>query len=192
MSKIVVFEGFPGCGKTSLINLLALKSNMAKVPEILDQGNLWKNARESEDQNFFWFNDVAKMRLAKRSINRITLVDRGYASTMAYNYAKSIFEDDKKYLDILGKYYKDIVDKNLVANTYIYLKLPISKTFERKGRTVKKGDPWRDPSYLKEIEMFYDMFFKEIEKDAQIFEFNSLLSLDNLYIDVKQALETIS
>ena len=179
MSKAVVFEGLPGCGKTSLVNLLAPKLNATKIPEILDQGELWRGARETEDQDFFWLNDVSKMRLAKSSMG-IALVDRGYASTLAYNYARTAIDNTDVYRKILDKYYKDIVKSNLTADLYVYIDIPVEHAFARKDREIERGNPWKDPAYLKEISAFYEMFFAEIEGNTPIARYSYTLPLEQI------------
>ncbi|MBU4502363.1 MAG: deoxynucleoside kinase [Nanoarchaeota archaeon] len=179
MSEAVVFEGLPGCGKTSLINLLASELNVTKIPEILDQGKLWGEAKETENQDFFWLNDVSKMRLAKNS-TEVALVDRGYASTLAYNYARTAIDKTNDYQRMLDKYYEDIVENNLTADLYIYVDTPIESAFVRKDRKVEKGNPWRDPTYLKGIITFYEMFFTEMERCTPTIRLGRTLSLEQL------------
>ncbi|MBU1043891.1 MAG: ATP-binding protein [Candidatus Omnitrophica bacterium] len=171
MSKAIVLEGLPGCGKTSLINLLSSNKEISIVPEILDRGEIWANAKEAEDQDFFWLNDVNKMKIAKAN-DKPTIIDRGYASTLAYNYAKAKVDNTEDYNHILSKYYSDIVENNLKTDLYIYIEIPINITFKRKKREKELKNPWQDPKYLMEVINFYDIFFSQIEPSTTVLRYS--------------------
>lgn len=171
MSKAIVLEGLPGCGKTSLINLLSSNKEISIVPEILDRSEIWADAKEAENQEFFWLNDVNKMKIAKAN-DKPTIIDRGYASTLAYNYAKAKVDNTEDYNHILSKYYSDIVENNLKTDLYIYIEIPINITFKRKKREKELKNPWQDPKYLMEVINFYDIFFSQIEPSTTVLRYS--------------------
>jgi len=176
MSKAIIFEGIPGAGKTTLMNSISSELNLEGIPEILATRKEWDFARSTEDQDFFWENDIKKMYLAKNSL-KTTLMDRGYVSTLAYNYAKVVLSGCGSYSYLFYKYKKDILDNNLKADFYIFIDIPIQLSFLRKQRTIKKNDPWQDPVYLNEIRKFYRFFLEDIEGNVPILKLDGTCPL---------------
>jgi len=162
---IVVLEGMPGSGKTTIGELLSNKYSFGLVPQIISS---CKNKIEVDNkycQNPFFRSDELKCSLAKdlEKTHGKVVMDRNYISTLAYNYAVN----DKKHhssFALASHWYLDKINSKLIYPTmYIYLKTPIKYCFSRKDRQLDTKSPWTDPSCLKKMSYFYENIFPLME-----------------------------
>jgi len=135
---LVIFEGLPGTGKTTLIHQLSKELNLPKIEEILDQ-NLDKISPKKTrgfSQKFFFHSDRLKYSLAKKTDKKkIVLIDRGIFSTWAYN----ICLNDKNILRQAENNAKSIIKKYGSDCIYVYIKISAKLSLIRK--TKKANDP---------------------------------------------------
>ncbi len=185
MSKIIVLEGLPGTGKTTLVEHFSECSEVETIAEIISNEKEWLATKKVEDQDFFWANDIEKFRRAHRS-NKIVLMDRGYVSTLAYNFAKKQLEKDAHYDYLLGRYYIDFVEKSLQPTHYVYIDVSLQDSFARKERSFIKGNPWYDPNYLNHIINYYQYFFEELEPNVHVTRVSPKNTLEDIKKDITE------
>ncbi len=186
----IVFEGLPGSGKTTLVNHFARIFEAEVVPEIIDLGESWKRACATNDQSFFWQNDLQKSLIAAQAPKHAFL-DRGYVTTLAYNYSGWIFNQESDFPKLLNNYFTDIVPKNLQPDAYLLFSMSTKLSNERKKRETIKGHPMQDEDFLKKIHFFYQSFLSTFEPDIPVYHVDANASLETVQENVKHILTRI-
>ncbi len=181
---IIIFEGLPGSGKTTLINQLSEEFEISKVGEIIDKRFHEISPEKSKGlpQNFFLQSDKLKYFSAKKlSKNKPCLVDRGIFSTIAYNLCiKNKTKLSKKdYRPILKKYDLDCI--------YVYIKISSELSIKRKNKKMNEVlDLWSFKKNLKKINKFYDETFSKMDN---VIIFEGSIEYDSLYNQIKKRLK---
>ena len=162
---IIVLEGMPGSGKTTISNFLKNEHSFGMVPQIIETEDGKIEANNKYHQNPFFRSDELKCQLARKleKTHRNVIMDRNYISTLAYNYAVNDKEHHSSFA-IASQWYLDNIDFNLIYPTiYIYLKTPLKFCFSRKNRQPDIKSPWTNPSCLKKMSYFYKNIFPLME-----------------------------
>ena len=81
-NMLLVFEGLPAAGKTTMADLLCVHRGAVKVNESL--GSL-SNSTATDDQRLIFEDTLDKYRAAQ-SANGLVVIDRGYPSLLAWDY----------------------------------------------------------------------------------------------------------
>lgn len=170
-SPLVVLEGLPGARKTSLLNLL--RHEFFCVPEILPS---FSGAARQKD---FLRHDFAKLR-AGRASGTTALVDRGYASTLAWNYARLMIDGALDYYDLLSYASKCWGYLRCRPDLYIIIDINPAISLARKDRPVVEGDLWTRPEYLTASGRFYEHYFAVFEPQVPCFRIGGHESLETL------------
>ncbi|MBT6689857.1 AAA family ATPase [archaeon] len=159
---LIIFEGLPGAGKTTLIHQLSKELSLPTIEEVLDQnsGSLLPGDTRGFSENFFFNSDRLKYSNAKRVGEKIVLIDRGVFSTWAYNSClnnKDILEKAKNNANlILKKYNYDCI--------YVYIKIDTKTSLVRKKKKINDSfDMWSFKKNLEKTKEFYDNKFKDID-----------------------------
>lgn len=180
-NKIIVLEGLPGTGKTTLGNLF--NQEMLVIPEmILDEA-----ASKEAGELFYFKNDLAKIKKAKDTGDTV-LVERSYASTLAHNYAKLKIDGNDDYFKVLEAFAKNKKEGQLVPDLYIYLKIGVKKSLIRKNRAETSADIWTQEKYLSAIESYYNNYFQLMEPDVPVVVIDGEMELDDIYVEIKKYL----
>ena len=157
---ILVLEGLPASGKTSVANYLKKFFNFYKVNESL--GHLG-GVNLSDDQMIIFEETVKKYGIAK-NVKENSIIDRGYASMLAWDYCavnlkKAYnFSTKKKWVNgalKTGKLYE--------PTFYIYLEISPETSLLRRPRPEDNKDVWTSLEGLKYCIGYYDKFFKNKE-----------------------------
>ncbi len=146
--RTICLEGLPGGGKTSLTDLFKKNKHYSVVNEIIAK------IPEKPNQEFFLKNDKLKAIKAKK-LPMDTIVDRGFASSLAYDYARYKIEDNYEIFETSLKYYNDAKSNNLLPDIILYLTLGVNCSLRRKNRKASENI-WTNASYLYIIKEFYD------------------------------------
>ena len=154
-TPLVILEGLPGAGKTSLLDLL--HAEFFCVPESLPGFS-----GEAAGQEDFLRHDFAKLR-AGRDSGTAALVDRGYASTLAWNYARLIVDGALDYYSLLGYAAKRMARQGCRPDLYIVIDVDPATSLARKNRPVLEADLWTRPEYLAASGRFYEHYFAAVE-----------------------------
>lgn len=175
---IIVIEGIPGSGKTSLQKHLSKELGLFSIPEVLikKQTKNIPNAR-MQQQKWFWENDMRKIELALKK--KKAVLDRNYVSTLGYNW--SIPDNEPLYKKLLNLYIKNI-NKIKKPDCYIYLDVPVKLSLKRKNRLNSKTDEWTDKKFLINYKKFYNFFFSSLEKEIQIIRVDASLPMKDIII----------
>jgi len=159
---LIIFEGLPGAGKTTLIHQLSKELNLPIIGEVLDQNLKSLSPKETLgfSEEFFFNSDRLKYSSAKEVNNKIVLIDRGIFSTLAYNTClndKNILKRAKDNANsILKKYDTDCI--------YIYIKINTNTSLIRKKKKINNPlDIWSFEENLKKTEEFYNNKFENMK-----------------------------
>lgn len=161
---IIVLEGMPGSGKTTISELLKKKYSFGKVPQIIfrKQKTMDNNPYH---QNPYFISEELKCHLARKleKTHPCVVMDRNYISSLAFNYAVNDKEHHSSFQLSLQWYIDNINSKLIYPTKYIYLKTPLKYCFSRKGRQPDIKSPWTDPKSLKKMKYFYENIFPLME-----------------------------
>lgn len=164
---IVYFEGLSCAGKTTLIDYI--NSNTDNKVQVIKELPV-DYSKIKDIDNFCRKNDEIKSKEAFiRSKKNTVLVDRGYASTLAYNYIQYKTGISKEYLKSLKWYFNCILANKLIKpDLYVYIDIETKEVKKRAMRLNKFNNniAW----YTKPLiaTKFYDMFFKYFEPEIPI------------------------
>jgi len=178
---LIIFEGLPGAGKTTLIRQLSKELNIPMVEEILDKDLNCLSPEETRGfpGDFFFDSDRLKYSSAKELGEKIVLIDRGVFSTLAYNFCldnKDILKKAKDSVSsILKKYNSDCV--------YVYIRIDAKTSLVRKKKKINDSfDIWSFKKNLKKTEEFYDSKFKDMRNVITI---NGLRDYNTVFKELK-------
>lgn len=103
MKKIFFLEGLPGVGKTTIANSIKEKgiANVHVVDEIIKK-DIINNV--SDDEKDYMLNDELKI---KKYDEGIIIIDRGPISTLSYNQARKIIDENFNAKPVID-WFKDV------------------------------------------------------------------------------------
>lgn len=193
---IIVLEGLPGVGKTTIATRLASELGVIIVPQrtelFFHQLTLSESTLDMEE--LYLLNDEEKCRTAKllelKNPHTIVVMDRNYLATLAFNYAASAFGgSSSRFKRILSWYKKNKGLKLASPNIYIYLVASPKKSLALKGRTAKKDEPWSNLKYLALMKSYYEYFFSNVEPESNVIRIAASLDRNKTYFKIKQVIE---
>lgn len=186
-ARHVVLEGFPGAGKTTMLNRLSLEYNIAAVPQIIDLP-----IERLFGEEYYTRSEVEKHQMALR-YNGISILDRNHTSLLAYAYAY-----DKRYggntFPRLSEKILEIKRQGLLSepDLYIFLKASKRNSLARKGRNirgiVKEQYMWNDAKFLTCLEEFYFLHYRN--RDNVVFV-DASRPTSNVYAAVLSAIRDL-
>lgn len=146
---VIVLEGLPGGGKTTLAKKLALEFKGEYIPEIISNDKFKPNQDE-----YYIESELIKAKKAFSAGKHFNFFDRNYMSMLAYNYCKKANGKENIY-ELLTDRFKDMPEPDL----YIYLRISdVSICNQRKG-IVGRNPVWVDNNNLEKIKEYYETFF---------------------------------
>lgn len=157
---VIVIEGLPYSGKTSLAKQLAKSLNIKFVKEFLFRIKFSDKRRIN-----FYINDLLK---SLECSNRATIIDRYFLSTIAFEEAfKKIYKQkvNKKFADIYDrqhfcalKFYSLLLRKGILKYPDIVVYLKISPFESLRRRKIKEkidyNNPWFNTRFLKAFQNY--------------------------------------
>lgn len=172
---IVYFEGVSCSGKTSLLE--AVRKIRQDVVVISELPADFQNQKDLD--NFCRHNDERKCQAVKLAgKDKIVLVDRGYASTLAYNFIQYKLITSDEYLTTLRWYLEGILTKKLVKpDLYIFLSIDKNTALKR-ARLLNKldtGIAWYSDPELGNS--FYRFFFSILEPEVPLVEIDGRIPI---------------
>lgn len=178
---IIVLEGMPGSGKTTISGLLKKRYSFGMVPQIIfrKQKTITDNPYH---QNPYFVSEELKCHLAKKleKTHPCVIMDRNYISTLAFNYAVNDKEHHSSF-QLASQWYIDNINSKLIYPTkYIYLKTPLKYCFTRKNRQPDISSPWTNPICLRKMKYFYEKIFPLLEVNIQKITISTDNSIENI------------
>lgn len=188
---LIILEGLPGVGKTTIAKKLAKKFKGILILQIFTKfPQNYINFPPDKKERFFMKNDLEKYKKASEVLKRkeLVIMDRGVFSTLVYNYAFTQFKKTNIYEKILNWYKKNKNTFNLPQIIFL-LETSIENSLKRKGRLIpkksEKNSLWVNPYFLKKMEIFYkDELIKFKNRNIQIIKINSDQSLEKTFKDI--------
>ena len=157
-NQIIVLEGLPGSGKTSLANYFRDKYAAGKVNESL--GILGKNSGNQEAI----FQDTLNKYSKAKTLLGLTIIDRGYPSLLAWDYCREKENFSYDYTEKLTWINAALKRGDLYQPAwYIYLRIPYELSFRRRPRKFSLADAWSNKKGASNCEEFYEYFFSQPE-----------------------------
>lgn len=159
--KLIVFEGIPGAGKTSIANLLRKEqktNSWVFLPEIhLD------DAHDDLNASFLYIREEIKrgkeIKKFLASDSNVLIMDRNYFSTMAYCFARSRLTGKLSEYRKLETFLKGFLNSGEIykPTQTIFLDVSIEESIKRRRRFI--SDPryknWFNPIFLVAMQEYY-------------------------------------
>ncbi len=187
---LIVIEGLPCAGKSSLVNHLRTEMGYFVVPEISETlkngehfpGNGLNYEEIMRISNWFLRKEIERNILARELLEKGNVaMDRGFLTSLAYNTAYEKLTGIEVAELLNAKIFSEIERGNiLIPTAYIYLKISIETM--RLRLKIRKDRPssilpkfWLDSEFSITMSRFYDDYFmknsilsKQIEADKDM------------------------
>lgn len=165
-SKIVILDGVPGGGKTTLTEHFK-NEGIYIVPELVDHSL----ANKEDNFDYYIISDFIKMSIAslERFRGKNVVMDRGPISTLAFTFAHDEIYGTKRYEELLKifKYeFSRNIDNKYISNFLYYIDLETSLKRKNRSLTDNRADSW---FYKPFLEVFFD-YYKDIDTHSGKFE----------------------
>jgi len=188
---IIILEGLPCSGKTSIAKRLSQNLPATLIPELLNE-KLKKDKRRIN----FYINDLIKS--SNSYIDNVVIIDRYFLSTIAFEEAIKTLKkkklitkhnlDSYDFHNFRAKqFYSFVIGRNIIRQVDIvfYLKVPAADSIKRQHRENKKFfkdkfNIWQDPKFLKEFQRFCLKNLKKYYSVSPII-INGRLTFDKIY-----------
>jgi len=157
---LVIFEGLPGSGKTTITTYLSKKYHFCvRIGEVIDyRGNeIPIEKHRGKRWDFFTRSDKNKIKLWRSKLkNKIVLLDRGYVSTISHGFAREFVEKISPLNKIIQDFKKklDLKESDIY---YVYLDNDIKTSLKRDKHSPE--DIWGKRPQLEATRLFYEIFF---------------------------------
>lgn len=163
--SLIVFEGLPGSGKTSVLKAIGfrLPESVAIIPELLKP----IDPLTEDDFHAILANDENKY---ARFLSGKThaVMDRGYPSTLNWDYV--LFHEGKPnhYKDKMSWYLREIGKRLIFPTAYFYFNVSIETSMARKRLPDRKNLSWSRQDSLAIAANYYRRFFSTFESQVPI------------------------
>jgi thymidylate kinase len=198
---IVVFEGLPGCGKSSVAKQVAGEfKDCIIIPEVSETAASkgFEVADRASIGTEAWFltqyytRDVEAGRL--KAEGKLVIEDRNYASSLAFGYANFVTSSNASFFMHFPSYIVNKAVGTLVRpDAYVFFRIPVEVSVERQGSRDELTEELRtgSVSVLRECERFYRAFFTVLEPEVPLYEVDATRSKDAVLEEVRDILNKI-
>ncbi|MBU0530987.1 MAG: hypothetical protein ABIH67_01865 [Candidatus Uhrbacteria bacterium] len=165
MGKVIVLEGLPASGKTTLANHFCDRFGFIKVNESI--GRLSGIHLIGSQTAIF---EDTKMKYAKASLAAgNSIIDRGYPSLLAWDYCTEQLHATKNFRE-KEQWITYSIQKNEIfePDAYFYLKIDQATSLRRRFRKTTKSDVWSGVAGMDHCQCFYNQFFSNLKTSAKI------------------------
>lgn len=166
---LYILEGLPGAGKTSIFNKVSKNGDFGIVEQVIP--HQFCNDRL---EKYYFYSDCLKYKKALLLHKKSDVVmDRGYLSTLAYNYAFDKLFKSKNYTNIKKRFDQK---KNMFFKpcTVLYITVDINESLSRKNRAGKNDNIWCDKKFLFYMREFYETKMPKLNKDIITIRINGM------------------
>jgi thymidylate kinase len=198
---IVVFEGLPGCGKSTIAKKAIDKlENCVLMPEVSEMAASrgFEVADRASIGTETWFltqyytRGTESERLKKQG--KLVIMDRNYASSLAFGFANFVVSNNPSLFMHFPSYIVNKAVGTLVKpDAYLFFKIPVEESLKRQDSRDDLKEELRTGSIevLKNCERFYKAFFAILEPEVTFHEIDATQSLDTVLEKVMEILEDL-
>ncbi len=199
---IIVFEGLPGCGKSTVARDVASRvQNCVIMPEVSESAASrgFEVADRTSIGTESWFltqyytRDAEAVRL--RDAGKTVIEDRNYASSLAFGFANFVASSNPSFFMHFPSYVVNKAMGTLVRpDAYIFFEIPVSESVERQGSREELTEELRTRNIkvLKDCEKFYRAFFAILEPDVPLYEVDATQPMESVLEDVLGILDKLT
>lgn len=177
MGKLIVLEGMPGAGKTTLANYLSKQENIQPC-YALEQFVIDETLSEDIETSIQYIDaEFGRIREAQALTleNQLVILDRSLLATLAFRYAKSQLENRRgEYIKLLNYLYAKARYQDLKPDLLIIMDVSIEQSLNRRKEFSRNPlyRTWFDREFLF---VFQDFYINQIP--------DILIANNNYYID---------
>lgn len=152
-ARVVVIEGMPSAGKTTLTNLLA-RLGWQTVPEYVADDGRWTATTDDGAHQRNW---VIKERLLRERPGTPLVVDRNFLTSLAYAYSVRRLSGEHHLLDERVEWLRRHLAAGFFGHPVLYcvLDLDPATSLQRRGCEKPSDHPWARRAVLDELRAFY-------------------------------------
>lgn len=157
--KIIVLEGIPGTGKTTLAKDLAASTRSLYYSEHIFLNEIFEyNSQHTLDsESIYLLHWEVKWRISQL-IKKTCIFDRNHLSTLAYNYAKSKIENNKSYFLTVLSWYQESLRTGVLKEPDFYFILDIDPSTSLSRQPQSRNKIWGTEEGLNYSRDFYKNF----------------------------------
>ena len=199
---IIVFEGLPGCGKSTIAHKIAeILPDCIVMPEVSEMAASrgFEVADKASIGTETWFltqyytRGVEAARLKEEG--KTVIMDRNYASSLAFGFANFVASNNPSLFMHFPSYIVNKAVGTLVKpDVYVFFKIPVSESIKRQDSREEMREELMTESVqvLRDCDRFYKAFFSILEPEIPLYEIDALKSKDQVLADVMKIIDGIS
>lgn len=173
-TKVIVFEGMPGAGKTRTIKIL--KKTLGKQSIVIPQVILPSSCKDDDltTSKKYLDAEIKKIEKIKKLENRYEyiLIDRTFLTTLAYAYAHSRQNNNTNLFRKVLRYFRTVdARKHFLRPNYFFLFfVDIDESIYRRKKyaKIKKFRQWFSPTFLNQMNFFYIKYASSFDMSKPI------------------------
>jgi thymidylate kinase len=177
---IVVFEGLPGCGKSTIAREVEKRlDNVMVMPEVSEMAASkgFEVADRASIGTETWFltqyytrgTEAARL----KEEGKIVIMDRNYASSLAFGFANFVASDNPSLFMHFPSYIVNKAVGTLVKpDAYIFFSIPVSESVRRQDSREEMREELKTGSeqVLRDCDRFYKAFFTILEPEVPLYK----------------------
>lgn len=199
---IVVFEGLPGCGKSSIARKVVKKlENCVIMPEVseLAASKGFEVADRASIGTETWFLTQYYTRGTEarrlREEGKIVIQDRNYASSLAFGFANFVASNNPSIFMHFPSYIVNKAVGTLVKpDAYIFFKISVSESVKRQDSREVLREELRtgNINVLEDCVRFYRVFFTILEPEVPLYEIDATQPKESVLDEVLGIFEELT
>jgi len=199
---IVVFEGLPGCGKSSIAREVVKRiQNCVMMPEVSElaasKGFEVADRASIGTETWFLTQYYTRGTEAKRlkEEGKVVIEDRNYASSLAFGFANFVASNNPSIFMHFPSYIVNKAVGTLVKpDAYIFFKIPVSESVRRQDSREEMREELRtgNVNVLRDCARFYRAFFTILEPEVPLYEVDATRSKEDVLKEVLGIFEELA